>query len=560
MTAAQAIRQAHAGSRPREAGDAAGLPEALTAERRIALCLFLATFAYLLLFRRFTAMDPDEGIVLQGAQRILRGELPYRDFFTFYTPGSYYLTALLFELFGSSLLVARLALALFGGIFTCVHYLLARRVCSRGNALLVAALIALTTLPFRFMALHNWDSTLWTCLALYAAVRLLESRTVGWAFATGSFASLTLMFEQSKGVGLWLGLGAAWLALAVTQRSEKRWDARQAGAVLAGGAWPVLLGVGYFAAEGALPQMLADLLWPLQHYSLANRVPYGYLNWSEATRQMIFHTGSWDVRLIKLIAVSPVFVVPVLPLIGLACLALWLVRSWRQQLPAARSAYYVVCGGAMAGLLLSVVVVRADIIHFMYLLPVFGLVLGWLLDGVDLPWRAYQAVRPVFKTYAVIAFLAFGMPPLFASLKAPAAMQTARGSITTPQADEVIGYTQAHAGAGEAILVYPYLPLYYFLTGTVSPSRYEFFQPGMNTPEQAQEIVADLQTRQVRLVLYDPTFTQKIANAWPQASRAALLEDPVTHYLQQNYRLCTTLKSATGSDVQVLLRNDLACQ
>jgi hypothetical protein len=43
-------------------------------------------------------MDPDEGIILQGAERILRGQVPYRDFFSFFTPGSYYLLALLFKI------------------------------------------------------------------------------------------------------------------------------------------------------------------------------------------------------------------------------------------------------------------------------------------------------------------------------------------------------------------------------------------------------------------------------------------------------------------------------
>ena len=35
--------------------------------------------------------------------------------------------------------------------------------------------MTLTTLPYRFEVLHNWDSTLWACLAVYCAVRWLES-------------------------------------------------------------------------------------------------------------------------------------------------------------------------------------------------------------------------------------------------------------------------------------------------------------------------------------------------------------------------------------------------
>ncbi|PYX04784.1 MAG: hypothetical protein DMG85_16745, partial [Acidobacteria bacterium] len=108
------------------------IPENQAGERQIALLLFVLTCAYLSLFRRYTTMDPDEGIVLQGAQRILQGQVLYRDFFSFFTPGSYYLLALLFKIFGDSFLVARTALVLFGGAYSVVTYLLARRVCTRG--------------------------------------------------------------------------------------------------------------------------------------------------------------------------------------------------------------------------------------------------------------------------------------------------------------------------------------------------------------------------------------------------------------------------------------------
>jgi len=82
------------------------VPEQSSSERIIALLIFSVSLAYLCLFRSYANLDCDEGIVLQGAQRILDGQVLYRDFFSFYTPGSYYLFALLFKLFGSSMLVA----------------------------------------------------------------------------------------------------------------------------------------------------------------------------------------------------------------------------------------------------------------------------------------------------------------------------------------------------------------------------------------------------------------------------------------------------------------------
>src|SRR5713101_4198552 len=226
-----------------QAGQALGvfLPEESRSERYIAIGLFLLSLLYLCLFRRFTMLDPDEGIVLQGAQRVLDGQVLYRDFFSFFTPGSYYLFALLFRVFGDSYLVAHTALAFVGAAFSPITYLLARRVCSRQASLLVTGLMTVTALPWRFVVIHNWDSTSWACLALYCAVRLLESPSAKWAFAAATFTSLTALFEQSKGAGLLLGLGTGFLIIVLGSQQSKLFSRAQLIAISAGLAWPFLV-------------------------------------------------------------------------------------------------------------------------------------------------------------------------------------------------------------------------------------------------------------------------------------------------------------------------------
>ena len=51
------------------------LPEHCSRDRQIVMFLFLASLGYLCLFRHYTIIEPDEGIVLQGAQRILHGQV-----------------------------------------------------------------------------------------------------------------------------------------------------------------------------------------------------------------------------------------------------------------------------------------------------------------------------------------------------------------------------------------------------------------------------------------------------------------------------------------------------
>jgi 4-amino-4-deoxy-L-arabinose transferase-like glycosyltransferase len=535
------------------------VPENSPFDRRAALLLFVGSFAYLSLFLRYTAIEPDEGIILQGAQRILHGEVLYRDFFSYLTPGSYYLLALLFKVFGNSFAVARMALVCSGPVFSVVNYLLARRVCSRGAALTVAILVTLTTLPYRFLVLHNWDSTLWACLAVYCAVRLLDSAKWKWGFGAGSFASLTFVFEQSKGTGLCLGLGLGFLVIAWMGRPKSFLTKAQLAGIALGFAWPLGIVLMYFAANHALPAMLADWFWPLRYYSLANRVPYGYQNWSDHSRYLLFGTGPAFARFVKILAISPGFLVPVLPLIGIGLFLYWIAQIRRNRAAPAKCAYYVLLTATFSGLLFSVVMVRADIIHFMYLLPLFGLVLAWVIDGRDIPGRAFQAVRPYLRAYIVIAFAVMAMPLLMRAIKATNKVVTRRGVVALPAKDTVIEYVQEHVTPGESILVYPYLPLYYYLTETSSPTRFEYFQPGMNTASQAAEIVQQLASRRVRVVLFESSFADKISTSWPRTPLSAIANDPVADYIAREYRNCTVLRSPTDWHFIFMIRKDLAC-
>ncbi len=555
----------HAGrsSRPRDLPEDSSArpvrPELDPADRGIAVAIFVLTLAYLWLFRRYTSMEPDEGIVLEGAQRILRGQVLYRDFFSYFTPGSYYFLALLFKVFGNSFLVARTALVFFGAIYSAVTYLLARRVCSRASAIFVAALVTLTTLPYRFEVLHNWDSTLWACLAVYCAVRWLESPHWKWALATGSFVSLTCLFEQSKGAGLVLGLGAGLVAITVLDRRRSLWEGKLALWLATGIVWPFLATLAYFGAQHSLSLMLADWLWPLRHYSLANHVPYGYQNWSENTRHLLFGSGSLTVRLITIVAISPCFLVPALPLVAIGLLIYWLVQMWRGREPRALYAHYVLLGAALSGLLLSVIMGRADIIHFMYLMPLFALVLGWMIDGRDIPGRLFREVKPFFITYLAIAFLLFATPLLLRSLNARDQLRTRRGVVKVPESDTVIEYVQAHVAAGDKILVYPYLPLYYYLTDTANPTRYEYFQPGMHTPQQAQEMLAELTAARVPVVLFEASFWEKVPTSWPGTPLSAIVRDPISDYIQHEYRTCKILNSPAEWKFLFMVRKDRAC-
>ena len=534
-------------------------PEGSSGERKLVAATALLSFAYLLLFRRYTTMDPDEGIILQGAQRILQGEVLYRDFFSFFTPGSYYLVALLFKVFGSSVLVARTALAVYGSLFSALTYLLARRVCSRWSAFCAAALVTAISIPYRVLVVHNWDSTLWAYLALYCALRTLESGHWGWAWGLGCSSALTLLFEQSKGAGLILGLALAYALVALTDRGRIVLRRGQWLALAAGVAWPISVTLIYFTIRHALSPMVADCLWPICHYSGVNRVPYGYQNWSDSMRATLFFQANWGQRLVSLLVLAPCFIMPVLPLVAVGFLVYGCALGRKHRAGADVGNYYLVVGSVLSGLLVSVIIVRPDIVHFMYLAPLLLLVLAWIMDSRDVHSVLFRAARPVLNCLLLASFAAFGLALFLRTMDAPYKIETRRGTMKAPQPDAVVAYIQARVTPGERILVYPYLPLYYYLTGTFSPIRYEYLMPGMHTEAQVHEVLDQLASRPPCGVVFELNFNEKIATSWPHTPLQFIAYDPVGDWLLRHYRACAVLHSSNGCRFLYMVPRDRVC-
>ena len=129
-----------------------------------------------------------------------------------------------------------------------------------------------------------------------------------------------------------------------------------------------------------------------------------------------------------------------------------------------------------------------------------------------------------------------------------------------PARDTVLWYVQDHVDAGSELLVYPYLPLYNYLTGTFSPTGLDFFQPGMHTAEQGESILKELRSGRIKTVLFEPSFPQKIPSSWPGTPLSAIVNDPVADYIVANYRVCATLESPGHWRFLFMVRRETGCR
>lgn len=179
------------------------------------LALGVASAALFLFFAGYGFNLEDEGTVLYQILRTHRGERPYLDFHTGYTPAVFYLNAWLFELFGVSVLPIRVLLAVVNAVAVMLIFRLSLRLAPPLESGL-AALCYAVFMPFfqgQFASFNIpypawYAGTAWLGAQL-GSVKALEKGSRGWLAVAGAMAGVAFSFKPNTGV---LALGAVVLA------------------------------------------------------------------------------------------------------------------------------------------------------------------------------------------------------------------------------------------------------------------------------------------------------------------------------------------------------------
>ncbi|HWX42900.1 MAG TPA: glycosyltransferase family 39 protein, partial [Blastocatellia bacterium] len=349
-----------------------------------ALAVVLATAAiFALLFDRESTLSYSIGYNLYGAERILAGEVPYRDFHTLYPPATVYANAALFLLLGITLYTALLGVLVFKVLTTLFIYLCGVHLMPRAWALL-AALSSVIWLrpngPFKAVPMHY--GALFLVLALYFGLHHQRSRKWGHLFACGAMLGALALFKHN--IATYALLGFLTVAVVDARRADRR--ARGPLLMLAGMALPVIPVVLYMQLQGALLPMLKTLLF-----------------------------GPGDFLLSRL-AAAPGARVPALCLVLLG--AVFFAAYKLRAKPAAASAI-------LAGLLILVTAFclgagQSAIDEIVFYAPVFVLAAGAISLGLSIKTGKSDLVLLLVLTSAAAAFLESF--PRFAREQAIAAM------------------------------------------------------------------------------------------------------------------------------------------
>src|SRR5262245_36832805 len=483
--------------------------------------------------RWFSFMD--EGHILVYADIIARGGELYRDATVYPLPGSFYLLAWAFRLFGTSNLVARWILVVEFSVLVGLVFVLLRRMVPAGWALAGA----LSMLPYRIWAFPHWhmysySSTALLLLfsALLGVVRFTAGGQRRWLLLSGLLFGLGVACKQDYGA-------AALVAISLVLFATARTSAASSFVQLFGWFIAPAAAVGVATAVHFLRQgLFGDLVRFTVLHHLIGMANYEYprfpplfpiLGQDPFLRSNAGHSAympaivntldlprvlesSWyrDTALYDL-ALKLYYFAPY-PMVAFGAARLWARRRLLRDPSARPAALAELALWAFGSTLIALVTLNRpqDYVHLAVLYwPLLCLGVVYLRAFVQgrralaLSLVAVGAV-PAALALAYTGSLAWRLRTVHST---PVASKRSGLYVTPEQAqllDGLVDYIRAHTAPGEPVAVMPYFPILHFYAQRPGPHRASYIVwPFPEIPDRERSIIQALEATHTKLLIYN---------------------------------------------------------
>lgn len=208
------------------------------------------------------------GYSVAPAERVLQGEIPYRDFLFNYTPGILWLNALLMKAFGVTLMATRIGLFVFKLATLLALYYLGRKLTSVWMAL-VPVVLTLAWLGHQqiFSVYPDQYLMLFALAGLLCMLNYDKTGWRGWLVLCGLAAGTVFLFKYNVGV-LLVASGMTAVLMRALMTTRRIGDAAKAVALFLVG-FGIVAGalVAYLTYNHALAAMIGHFLHHAAEYS-----------------------------------------------------------------------------------------------------------------------------------------------------------------------------------------------------------------------------------------------------------------------------------------------------
>lgn len=476
--------------------------------------LYLALAAYFWSFSRYGLNIWDEGGYANGTLRTLNGERALVDFNpNGYLPGRYWYGVLFFKLFGVDIQSLRIGIVLITPPMVLMVYSIGRKIMPAGFALLAA--FCMLSAPSMY---YNRFYTFFVVLNLYLITNFLEKRTLASLVGLGAGIFLSAFFKFEVTLFSTL-VTLVVLALMFSQKSwredfhflpEKMTANSSLKAYYLAGAAVALAGAIYLGRDGYFTKVFKMVIDA--HEVWGNPFPE-ILPFFALFKEVGYHQ-MFERALFYL----PIFTYGVV--VALLFYQLVLKRETFRINDLAVIAI-VLIGICSFGL----VIWRAGFDNLLRTLPPFYLLFCYLLYRMREKVLSFRETeeRNGILTRLPLNLLTVFLPFLFyfemnthhgfyAGSVGAVKLETTRLSLdkvdvyTNPAEakwiKEVVEKINLYSKKGDDILALPLNPVFYFLSGRVNPTPYEWVLPGMLEEAKEKELVEILKNRPPKIVVY----------------------------------------------------------
>ncbi|BCX03327.1 MAG: hypothetical protein KatS3mg053_1265 [Candidatus Roseilinea sp.] len=497
----------------------------------------------------------DEGIIVYGATRVMHGEIPYRDFWTQYSPGQLYVLAGLFHIFGVQIAVERWWDIVVRALLAFVMFLLAGHLTSRGAAFVTWLIGALWVTYYGFFGYPVFVGLLFSLFSIYALLRAAGTNTVTgwsadagrhvgldrrWLIVGGSALGLAALFRHDMAIycaaaQMAVGLPFVFATCTPANRSipERAVAATRTMLPFVIGALafvgPALI---FFAVSASPAELIQQLfIFPLTEFPKVRDLPYPKLDGSLDNVQFYAPFLIYSLAVVSAVLRARSDADARLQAWGVAMVTLFGVFGFNQ----AR--------------------VRSDTIHTVHFFLCAVVLLPVLLRGFPAMARTPSVIVAAIGTALSIAAIVNPLAGYIGVMESrPAAERDQRMTLpiglpgrSFAQQTMAVATLQSLTAPDERIYVglsrhdrvFANDAMFYFLAQRPSATRYHELHPGLtNTLPVQQEMVADLERHRVRyLVLTNMFEGANEPNDSARSTGVTLLDE----YIAEHYRTANVI-------------------
>lgn len=444
--------------------------------KRIPLNLYFvlaAFFYYIIFFINRGIVIYDEGYYAHIADRILNGQVPYKDFFIQFTPGYFYLLALFYKILGTSVLTGRiLTLIICLGII----YLTLKLFDKYKLNLRLKILAFLSVLAFGFPLINNMSLLAWPIVFLVLLIVLffIEKRYVFLGIAL----SLILFTKQNIGIYFFL-LTNLFLIISKTKLKNI-----------------VITNATFF---------LLTLIWFSYFFLILNSLGHFLELLSFNGRYLSVYRFSYPP--LSMIF-QPTGVFKLLPYYGPIVFLLFLVKDFFNKNRDINLLYF--SSIAVLGFF-GTVYPTSDLLH---VYPFLGIMI--VSSIIFFNNKTFSPTTRTIFLFIIGVLIASGFvltllgnyyryqPPYYyqrTKLELPRAKNIYVDQPLALQLSNLNLFFLINTKKSDPILCYPFCPMMYFLLERSNPTRFANYYPGYLTKEEENEVIKDIKDRNVKFII-----------------------------------------------------------